>query len=46
MSFSILMAVNLVSMRAQSRGTIKGSFSPELVAMPEEAGGEDTGDGS
>jgi len=40
------MAVNLVSMRARSCGTIKGRFSPELFAVPEEAGGEDTGDGS
>jgi len=36
----------LVSMKARSCGTIKGSFSRELLAMPEVAGGEDTGDGS
>ena len=40
------MAVNLVSMTARSCGISKWSFSPELVAMPEVAGGEDTGDGS
>jgi hypothetical protein len=41
------MAVNLVSMNALRGGTVKlGGFSPELVPMPEIAGGEDTGDGS
>ena len=46
-SFSILMAVNLVSMTARSCGISKWrGVSPELFAMPEVAGGEDSGDGS
>ena len=32
-------------MRARSCGTSKWSFSPELGAMPEVAGGKDAGDG-
>jgi len=41
------MAVNLVSMTARSLRTVKWrGVSPELVAMPEVAGGEDAGDGS
>jgi hypothetical protein len=41
------MAVNLVSMTARSCGISKWrGVSPELFAMPEVAGGEDSGDGS
>jgi hypothetical protein len=43
--FSILMAVNLVSMTARSRGISKLSFSPAPVSQPEVTGGEDAGDG-
>lgn len=43
--FSILMAVNLVSMTARSRGISKLGFSPAFVAEPEVSGGEYAGDG-
>ncbi len=44
--FSFLKAVNLVSMRARCRRTIKGRFAPTAFAKPEVAGGQDAGDGS
>lgn len=44
-SFSFLGAVNLVSMRARSVGTIKGKFATPTFAVPEVASGQDRGDG-
>lgn len=44
-SFSFLGAVNLVSMRARSFGTIKGKFAASTFAVPEVASGQDRGDG-
>src|ERR1019366_9050684 len=44
--FSVLIAVNLVSMTARSFGTVKsGNRAPKLVAMAEIASGKDAGDG-
>jgi hypothetical protein len=45
MGFSLLNAVNLMSMKARSGRTIKWRFAPALGVKPEKAGSENADDG-